>query len=159
MALDPPRRRRVHAVTGLAASLLVFAVLQASASLWRAPRVHAPPHAHTTLVRCAALHARPEPPADAHSRRVSDRFERGTRPHFIRVRARWGTRLVGRLADSARQNATIWTGGDAGREVVVGDVLLDQGLVVAVGAVGGAALEGLDDLVVIDAGRAWVTPG
>jgi cytosine/adenosine deaminase-related metal-dependent hydrolase len=57
------------------------------------------------------------------------------------------------------RNATIWTGAVKGLEVVRGDVLLDQGLVKAVGVVEQGLLKGLEGLVEYDARGAWVTPG
>ncbi|QRW21792.1 carbohydrate esterase family 9 protein [Rhizoctonia solani] len=74
------------------------------------------------------------------SRAESERWEPGTPPTLI-------------------QNATIWTGGDNGDEVVLGDILLDKGIIKAVGeyplgldAVG-------NKLVVKNVQGAWVSPG
>lgn len=105
-------------------------------------RVHTKPplHAAQTLAKCRNLHAIPGPPANARTRVQSDRFEAGTEPYLIR-------------------NATIWTGRVGGLEVLKGDVLLDQGLIKAVGHVDNALLRGLKDLVIYDAHGAWVSPG
>lgn len=100
----------------------------------------APLHATETLAKCRNLNAIPGPPSDARSRVHSDRFETGTKPYLIR-------------------NATIWTGRINGLEILKGDLLLDQGLIKAVGKLDNALLRGLKDLVVYDAHGAWVSPG
>jgi imidazolonepropionase-like amidohydrolase len=59
----------------------------------------------------------------------------------------------------------IWTGARNGTEVVYGDVLLDKGLVVAVGYIPPSLLDdvssqsGTTGIRVEDLGGAWVTPG
>jgi imidazolonepropionase-like amidohydrolase len=59
----------------------------------------------------------------------------------------------------------IWTGARNGTEIVYGDVLLDRGLVVAVGYIppslldGVRQLSGTTEIRVEDLGGAWVTPG
>ena len=57
------------------------------------------------------------------------------------------------------QNASIWTGGKQGFEVISGDILLDSGLVKGLGAVDVQLLEALGDFATFDARGAWVTPG
>ncbi|KAG8777703.1 hypothetical protein FRC12_000242 [Ceratobasidium sp. 428] len=100
-----------------------------------------PPHATTALSRCKSLHEKPGPPRSFWSRTVSDRFEPGTPPTLI-------------------QNATIWTGGDDGYEIVLGDVFLDRGLIKAVGRVPQALLDNAGPkLVTKNVGGAWVSPG
>jgi imidazolonepropionase-like amidohydrolase len=57
-------------------------------------------------------------------------------------------------------NATIWTGGAKGLEIVEGDLLLDRGLIKAVGRIEPRVLEKYrTDLVTLDLGGAWVSPG
>ena len=78
-------------------------------------------------------------------RTESDRFVPGTRPVLLR-------------------NGNIWTGARNGTEIVYGDVLLDKGLVVAVGYIPQALLDGVSQsattgIRVEDLGGAWVTPG
>lgn len=91
--------------------------------------------------QCEYIRSRPGPPADFHTRRVSDRFEEGTTPVLIR-------------------NATMWTGGKGGEEVVLGDILMDGGVIRKVGDVSLDLLEDLTgNLHEIDAHGAWVTPG
>lgn len=99
-----------------------------------------PSHASETLAKCRGLHAVPTPPPDARRRASSDRYEKGTKPYLIR-------------------NATIWTGRVNGLEILNGDVLLDKGLIKAVGKTDRAKLESLEDIVVYDAHGAWVSPG
>ena len=98
-----------------------------------------PPHTVTSLARCHSLQAKPGPPPDFYKRSQSDRFEEGTRPVLIK-------------------NAKIWTGDRNGTEVLRADVLLDKGIIKGIGRV--EHLKAFkDDLVVIDAKNAWVTPG
>ena len=78
-------------------------------------------------------------------RKENDRFVPGTPPVLLR-------------------NAKIWTGSRNGTEIVYGDVLLDRGLVVAVGyipqsLVDGVTQSGRTGIKVEDLGGAWVTPG
>ncbi|KAJ7105170.1 hypothetical protein C8R44DRAFT_715403 [Mycena epipterygia] len=92
--------------------------------------------------QCLSLRASLEPSsAFIASRTVvgSDRFVEGTPPVLIR-------------------NAKILTGARNGTEVVFGDVLLDKGLVVAVGYIP-HALTLLSNLQIIDAGGKWISPG
>ncbi|KAF8805276.1 hypothetical protein BYT27DRAFT_7297664 [Phlegmacium glaucopus] len=75
----------------------------------------------------------------------NDRFVPGTPPVLLR-------------------NATVWTGARNGAEIVYGDVLLDRGLVVAVGYIPPSLLDGvrqstMTEVRVEDVGGAWVTPG
>ena len=93
--------------------------------------------AQEILMRCAALKTRPGPPSNFLERDVSDRFEEGTPATIIR-------------------NATIWTGGKNGTEIIYGDLLLDKGIVKAIGDVSRAPI---DNVRTIDARGAWVTPG
>lgn len=104
-------------------------------------RVHrVPANAQAVLRQCAGLRATPGPPADFAARDKSDRFEPGTRPTLIK-------------------NAQVWTGARNGTETVEGDVLLSGGVVKGIGYIPKALLDELTDLVTIDAGGAWVTPG
>jgi len=59
------------------------------------------------------------------------------------------------------KNAKIWTGARNGTEVVFGDVLLDQGLVIAVGYIPPTILASHRgaNLKVMDVEGKWVTPG
>ena len=59
------------------------------------------------------------------------------------------------------QNATIWTGGEDGKQVVYGDILLDRGIITKVGQIS-RQLTGeanLDAYNHIDAQGKWVSPG
>lgn len=99
-----------------------------------------PYDAQEILARCATLNMVPGPPVDFTDREVSDRYEESVRPTLIR-------------------NATVWTGDNNGTAIVYGDVLLDKGLVKAVGYVPKTLTDELKELVVVDAEGAWVTPG
>jgi imidazolonepropionase-like amidohydrolase len=59
------------------------------------------------------------------------------------------------------RNGMIWTGARNGTEIVYGDVLLDKGLVVAVGYIPPSLLDSVGEsgIRVEDLGGAWVTPG
>ncbi|OJT07645.1 hypothetical protein TRAPUB_1485 [Trametes pubescens] len=63
------------------------------------------------------------------------------------------------MASRVPQNAAIWTGRDEGREVLKGDILLDQGLVKWIGHADKHLLDEYQDLNRVDARGRWVTPG
>jgi hypothetical protein len=90
------------------------------------------------LAQCAALKLPAGPDPDFHSRTVSDRFVQGTRPTLIK-------------------NTTIWTGKKGGEEILHGDILLDRGLVKAVGKIPPSLLG--NEIVEVNAREAWITPG
>ena len=92
------------------------------------------------IQKCRALKALPAPPSNFHRRTHSDRFVNGTPPTLFR-------------------NASIWTGRNSGNEVVSGDLLIDKGLIKAIGFIEETSLAEYKDLVVIDAEGAWITPG
>lgn len=99
-----------------------------------------PYNAQEILDQCRQLKIPAGPPSDFHKRTTSDRFEAGTPPTLIR-------------------NATIWTGRVSGFEVVRGDILIDQGLIQAIGDIEPSYLNGFTGLFTVDANGAWVTPG
>ena len=98
--------------------------------------VHIPRDASATLARCRALTRTPGPAASfqTHTRTKSDRFEAGTKPVLVR-------------------NARLWTGRLEGREVFVGDVLLDGGIIraVAQGRISEKLLGEMRNLTVVEA--------
>ncbi|KAF7792287.1 hypothetical protein EIP86_003323 [Pleurotus ostreatoroseus] len=106
--------------------------------------IHIPRDASATLARCRALTRTPGPAASfqTHTRTKSDRFEAETKPVLVR-------------------NARLWTGRLEGREVFVGDVLLDGGIIraVAQGRISEKLLGEMRNLTVVEADGAWVTPG
>jgi len=129
----------------LAAVFLTFAslaALNASLSDWQYTKHldNVPFDAAEILEKCNALKALPGPPSDFHQRSHSDRFVHGTPPALFK-------------------NASIWTGRVSGNEVVAGDLLIDRGLIKAIGLIEDSALAEYKDLVVIDAEGAWITPG
>ncbi|KAF5363169.1 hypothetical protein D9758_008331 [Tetrapyrgos nigripes] len=99
-----------------------------------------PINAAQILDRCANLHTLPGPPSGFYSRKQSDRFEAGTRPVLIK-------------------NATIWTGERNGTEVIHGDLLLDKGIIRALGHIKASTIHKYGDVETIDAAGAWLTPG
>ncbi|KAL4247136.1 hypothetical protein ABKN59_001342 [Abortiporus biennis] len=118
-------------------------------SLSREPYTHSgriqqlPINAEQILQKCASLRNIPGPEAHFHDREVSDRFEPGTKSTLIK-------------------NATIWTGLANGTEIIKGDILLKKGVVRGLGDVPQELFEDDEknnDLVVIEASGAWVTPG
>ncbi|EPQ57395.1 carbohydrate esterase family 9 protein [Gloeophyllum trabeum ATCC 11539] len=134
---EPPRRgRRPRVWSALFAGLLVCTLLRLS-TLW--PPL--PRRSSHTLQKCRSLNVLPGPPPDFNTRPQSDRFVEGTRPTLIR-------------------NATIWTGRNNGLEILTGDILLDKGLIKAVGHVQDSLVRWYgDDLVHINAQGSWVSPG
>ncbi|KAF9474768.1 carbohydrate esterase family 9 protein [Pholiota conissans] len=103
-------------------------------------RTKVPINAAHIVQQCRALHILPGPPKNFHQRSESDRFVSGTPPTLIR-------------------NATIWTGRVSGHEVLIGDVLVDKGIIQDVGKIKESVLKAYKDLAIVDAGGAWVTPG
>ena len=99
-----------------------------------------PSNAHHILSQCAYLKAIPRPPTNFLARRVSDRFELGTNPTLIR-------------------NATIWTGERNGTVTIHGDLLFDGGIIKGVGRIPENLIVSMQNLTVVDADGAWVTPG
>jgi hypothetical protein len=93
------------------------------------------------LGRCAAIRAEPGPPADfLVGRDKSDRFEPGTNATLIR-------------------NANIFTGEKNGTVFYRGDILLDKGIIRAIGDIPGRVIENTPNLTTVEANGAWVTPG
>jgi len=128
---------------------LLTAVLLAIASLvWVGSTVDSqekvsskvPINAAEIVQHCQLLDVQPGPPQNFQHRSHSDRFVPGTPPTLIK-------------------NATIWTGRESGNEVVNGDLLLDRGLIKAIGSVNHTSLLDYHNLVTIEAGGAWITPG
>lgn len=99
--------------------------------------VQLPLHAEQILQKCHMLHAKPGPPSNFHQRTKSDRFVEGTRATLIR-------------------NASIWTGD---HEITQGDILLDKGIIKFVGHASPNMFNKFKDLVTLDVGGSWVTPG
>ncbi|KAJ2918066.1 hypothetical protein MD484_g2411, partial [Candolleomyces efflorescens] len=140
----PPKRPKAFKAL-LAAILLAIGPLAYLTAVTidfgtRPPAQTLPMNAAAIVNRCRALHLLPGPPSNFHERTASDRFEPGTKPVLVK-------------------NATIWTGGADGLEVVKGSVLLADGLIKAVGEVDNTLLKKYNDVTVIDAQGAWVTPG
>ncbi|KAJ7600764.1 carbohydrate esterase family 9 protein [Mycena floridula] len=119
--------------------LCSFSLLFQYKSVQDSKSFNLPLHAAEILEKCRSLHDVPEPSKGFYSRTKSDRFVPGTRPTLIK-------------------NATIWTGGDQGNEIVMGDILLHNGIIKGVGRIQASAKFG-SELVTVDAAGRWVTPG
>ncbi|KDR75829.1 hypothetical protein GALMADRAFT_248549 [Galerina marginata CBS 339.88] len=139
-----PRDARLASFRSLLGAVLLVVITASSFNVtlnWhRDGSVKVPVNAAQIVQRCQSLNTLPGPPRDFHQRTQSDRYAAGTPPTLLR-------------------NATIWTGLVSGHEVIVGDILLDQGLIKEFGTVKQSVLDSYKDLVVVDAGGAWVTPG
>ncbi|KAI0074162.1 carbohydrate esterase family 9 protein [Panus rudis PR-1116 ss-1] len=136
------RRSRRHKLFRVFAFVAIAYAATQCFTLWsgRHELEDVPMNAAQILDRCRALSLKPSVPDNFHEREVSDRFERGTNATLIR-------------------NATIWTGRVNGLEVFNGDVLLNKGIIQAVGEIHTSLLAELDGLVTIDANGSWLSPG
>ncbi|KAF9225904.1 carbohydrate esterase family 9 protein [Gyrodon lividus] len=146
--LAPLRFRRAGKRVWPVLAVLVLAALYLSTELAFLPldshrtQVHVPLHAAEALAKCQSLNLKPltAPAPSFGSRSQSDRYEHGTKSVLIR-------------------NTSIWTGLQDGMDVVHGDILLEQGLIKAVGDVDSLVTLNKADVTEIDAKGAWVTPG
>lgn len=139
------QRRRLSASKFLTVGILLAAFSFVSLHLteWQHyyPVSSLPMNASAILERCRLLNVKPGIPHGFYHRTQSDRFAPSTPPTLIK-------------------NATIWTGGNSGRQVIVGNLLFDKGLVKAVGHIHQHVLDAYgNDIVVVDARGAWVSPG
>lgn len=142
----PARPRRSNPVFKFLALFVItgfsFAIYRISGEQYGAHRtVKLPINSADIVQKCRNLNVKPGPPTDFHLRSESDRFVNGTPPTLLR-------------------NATIWTGSVSGYEVVRGDILLDKGIIQAVGGIKPSVLRAYGaELVVHDVAGAWVSPG
>lgn len=144
----PQRRPRRRAILPAVAALTCFLVIiygfafGQGIDFWQAyTRDNLSADAAAAVARCRSLHARPGPPSDFAKRTQSDRYVPGTKPILIK-------------------NAKIWTGEKNGSEVIHADILLDKGVIKGIGQTTRKALYAYkEDIQVIDAKNAWVTPG
>jgi hypothetical protein len=129
--------------------LLFFAITSLALSGFKSPLYSSlfdgassrvPVNAQNLLTRCASLKLLPGPTTQFFEREISDRYEPGTNATLIR-------------------NATIWTGQNNGTLVLYGDLLLENGLVRGIGDIPARLMANLHNHTVVDAQRAWVTPG
>ena len=121
-----------------------------------------PPDIAKGLEKCKLLHVTPGPPSDFHSREKSDRFVQGTNPTLITVRVVINIQSCRvPTVTSFNQNASIWTGGKDGTEVVLGDILLDRGMIKQTGNISRDTLaqSGIGAYEHVDAQGKWVSPG
>jgi len=92
------------------------------------------------LNRCAALKATPIVPQAFYSRKESERYEYGNNATLIR-------------------GASIFTGRENGREIAHGDILLDRGVIRGIGRIPARTIDQAENLTVVEAYGAWITPG
>ncbi|KAI0748925.1 composite domain of metallo-dependent hydrolase [Fomes fomentarius] len=142
-----PERRQVRPFRGLrvilagALSLAALQYLRLYAGLSNtSENVQVPLHAAAWLEKCQRLTVKPGPPSDFNTRIQSDRFVPGTKATLI-------------------TNATIWTGGVNGFEILNGDILLDAGIIKRVGIVESELLSEYATLDRVDARGQWISPG
>ena len=122
---------------------LIILTFYSSQSIFLKPswygRQDVPINSEEIRARCISLRAFLEPQV-FHSRDVSDRYEAGTNATWIK-------------------NGAIFTGEENGTVITYGDVLLDKGIIKAVGKVPGWMLDKIENLTTVDARGAWITPG
>ncbi|KAF8962217.1 hypothetical protein BDZ97DRAFT_1920686 [Flammula alnicola] len=136
-----PGNTRSTAFRSVAAILLgVVTVTPLGVCLDWQKNTEVPINAAQIVQKCQALNFLPGPPNNFHQRTQLDRQVSGNPPTLFR-------------------NASIWTGRVSGHEVAIGDLLLDKGIIKELGSVKESVLDSYKDLVVIDAGGAWITPG
>ncbi|KAG5644405.1 hypothetical protein DXG03_008572 [Asterophora parasitica] len=119
-----------------------YGLLLHSSQAWSAREVD------EVIARCESLAVHAGPPT---SYRASSRLERGS------------DRYVDGTAPTLIRNANIWTGINNGTEILSGDILLDNGLIVALGYIPRDILVKAKSthgfITTIDAHGKWVTPG
>ncbi|KAJ6537943.1 hypothetical protein B0H19DRAFT_1181333 [Mycena capillaripes] len=134
MANDTRAKLGRRAFFIIAFLVLLNAHLSFLPTLFSTHQIHPVPH------QCLSLNAPLDPAPDFTATRTeSDRFVPGTRPTLL-------------------TNAKILTGARNGTEVIFGDVLLDKGVIVAVGYIP-QHLVLPKDLEIIDAEGKWISPG
>ncbi|KAH9913691.1 uncharacterized protein BXZ73DRAFT_106870 [Epithele typhae] len=140
-----PRHRRLsrglRLLLGAALLLAGLQYLHLASGTWsERESVQVPLRAPEWLDKCRLLNVKPGPPPDFHTRKHSDRFVPGMPAALI-------------------TNATIWTGGDNGNEVIKGDVLLADGLIKRIGAIDASLLSQYPDIKHVNGHGKWLTPG
>jgi hypothetical protein len=136
----PRRSRLTLALTLCSISAAAFLVSLSQLASFGKQSVQLPFHAEQALQKCQMLHAKPGPLPNFHTRTESDRFVEGTRATLIR-------------------NASIWTGDEEQYEILQGDILFDKGIIKFLGHASQDLIGNFKDLVTLDAGGSWVTPG
>ncbi|KAH7928042.1 hypothetical protein BV22DRAFT_1083961 [Leucogyrophana mollusca] len=139
-ATQRPRRSKFTLLLTLCCVSISALVLSAFRIDLSQQSVELPLHAEEIVQKCQQLNAKPGPPANFHTRTQSDRFVSGTQATLLR-------------------NASIWTGNDAGNEVIQADLLLDKGIIKFIGHARQSLLDNYEDLVTLDLSGSWVTPG
>ncbi|KAJ7150716.1 hypothetical protein C8R46DRAFT_1123967 [Mycena filopes] len=127
---------------GLRVLFCAKGLLALTLGLWYLPPWFPPRHRLQIPAQCLSLNSPLDPAPGFTATRVasgSDRFVPGTRPVLFK-------------------NAKILTGARNGTEVIYGDVLLDKGVIAAVGYIP-EHLMASPSLQVIDAEGKWISPG
>lgn len=101
---------------------------------------HVPSNAQQILSKCMALRRVSGPSDEFFEREASDRYVPGTNATLI-------------------LNATIFTGQENGTYIIHGDLLLDKGIVKAIGDISKDVLDNTPNLTIVHAENKWVTPG
>lgn len=136
-----PRKNRLARVVTLCSAAAVVWIWSASRYTFVVEEsVRLPIHAEETLQKCRMLHVQPGPPPDFAQRTKSDRFVGGTRATLLR-------------------NASVWTGDHDQYEILGADILLDKGIIKFIGHASEENLAEYRDLLMVDVGGSWVTPG
>ncbi|KAJ8582701.1 composite domain of metallo-dependent hydrolase [Rhizopogon salebrosus TDB-379] len=136
----PRRSKLTLALTLCSISAAAFLVSLSQLASFGKQSVQLPFHAEQALQKCQMLHAKPGPLPNFHTRTESDRFVKGTRATLIR-------------------NTSIWTGDEEQYEILQGDILFDKGIIKFLGHASQDLISNFKDLVTLDAGGSWVTPG
>ena len=129
---------RVVTLCGAAAVVWIWSASRHTLVLKDSVRL--PIHAEETLQKCSMLHVQPGPPPDFARRTQSDRFVDGTHATLLK-------------------NASVWTGGPLQYEIQGADILLDKGIIKFIGHASEENLAVYGDLLTVDVGGSWVTPG
>ncbi|KAF8958055.1 hypothetical protein BDZ97DRAFT_1950338 [Flammula alnicola] len=141
--------QRVSALVFCAIVVQLVSFFSHDLSQLATPHVNLSTHRASLISKCSNIHTLAGPPSSfktsSRTRDGSDRWVPGTPPTLLK-------------------NAKIWTGARNGTEVVYGDVLLDKGVIIAVGYIppsllAAAQARGGRELRVQDLGGKWVTPG
>lgn len=136
----PRRSRLTLALTLCSISAAAFLLSLSQFTFLGKQSVQLPFHAEQILQKCQMLHVKPGSLPNFHKRTRSDRFVNGTLATLIR-------------------NASIWTGDEEQYKILQGDILLDNGIIKFVGHASQNMFRRYKDLITLDVGGSWVTPG
>ncbi|KAJ7590873.1 composite domain of metallo-dependent hydrolase [Mycena floridula] len=138
---SPFKNNRAIILCSLIAGIALSQIFNGALVLWQrtgSRNISTARPLKTSTSKCSAINNFPA--RLRHIREISDRFESGTLPTLI-------------------SNCTIFTAEENGTVIVQGDLLLDKGLIKAVGTIPLSMLGVYKNLTIIDAKGRWVTPG